>query len=124
MQIKNTLSPIILLVVLALILPSHDTWTAEITANRETNNECVILLHGLARTSRSMAKMAECLEKEGYSVINVDYDSRHHRVEELAEMVIPAALADSKAVNAEQIHFVTHSLGGIVLRHYLSNHEI
>ena len=33
---------------------------------------CVVLLHGLARTSGSMAEMAEALRAAGYVVVNVD----------------------------------------------------
>lgn len=35
--------------------------------------ECVVLLHGLARTSMSMNKMQRELEKAGYATANIDY---------------------------------------------------
>ncbi|MBU3913986.1 hypothetical protein KKA14_00455, partial [bacterium] len=37
----------------------------------EDKNECVVLLHGLARTSKSMATLEKALSKEGYNVVNV-----------------------------------------------------
>ncbi|MCL7488428.1 MAG: alpha/beta fold hydrolase [Desulfobulbaceae bacterium] len=86
--------------------------------------QCVILLHGLARTSASMSTMAERLQDEGYSVINVDYPSRHKKIEELADIAVPEGLDYCRRRAAEQIHFVTHSLGGILVRYYLENNEI
>ncbi len=81
--------------------------------------EAVVLLHGLARTDKSMVKMATALEAEGFIVLNVDYPSREATVEALATRVIDAALANPKLQDAERIHFVTHSLGGILVRQYL-----
>lgn len=87
-------------------------------------NECVILLHGLARTSSSMQTMAEHLAKEGYTVSNVDYPSRHKRIEELAGIAVNEGLAYCRREKAVRIHFVTHSLGGILVRYYLARHQI
>ncbi|MEM7078275.1 MAG: alpha/beta hydrolase [Pseudomonadota bacterium] len=83
--------------------------------------ECVILLHGLARTSDSMSALAEALEKEGFMVANVDYPSRQHPIEELAEIAIPAGL---KTCAGHRTHFVTHSLGGILVRYHLQHHAV
>ncbi len=88
------------------------------------DGECVILLHGLARTSKSMEKMASALEREGFRVINVDYPSRHYRVEKLVALAIPPAINDCEATEAARVHFVTHSLGGILVRYHLSRHEL
>ncbi|RMH20358.1 MAG: alpha/beta hydrolase [Gammaproteobacteria bacterium] len=88
--------------------------------------DCVILLHGLARTRRSMNKISEALEKEGYRVINQGYDSRHHAVQELAEAAISDAIGQCKSGSHSEgkIHFITHSLGGILLRQYLQRHRL
>ena len=75
----------------------------------------VVLLHGLARTSRCMGKMQRALEAEGYRVVNVEYPSRKHRVEELAKQVRASILA--QVPEGESLHFVTHSLGGILVRY-------
>ncbi len=76
----------------------------------------VILLHGLARTSGSMTPMAERLAQAGFAVCNIDYPSRHHRIEVLStEHVLPRI---RKCLGPEPAapHFVTHSLGGIIVR--------
>ncbi|HCS65750.1 MAG TPA: alpha/beta hydrolase [Cellvibrio sp.] len=85
-------------------------------------SECVILLHGLARSSDSMKEMESSLSSEGYSVVNHDYASRKNSIQVLAAEEIPAAL--SKCKPDEKINFITHSLGGIVLRQYLSTNSI
>lgn len=84
-------------------------------------NECVILLHGLARSAHSMDKMAERLTAQGYKVLNIDYPSRSYSIEQLAEKTISDALLQCEGM---PVSFVTHSMGGILVRQFLSNHTV
>ena len=86
--------------------------------------EEVILLHGLCRTSRSMVKMERALTEAGYKVRNVDYPSRTAPIEKLADDTIGKAVSDCQRDGATKINFVTHSLGGILVRSYLARHTI
>lgn len=86
--------------------------------------DCVVLLHGLARTSRSMEPMDVSLRNEGYRVANIDYPSREYPVEELSPRAIDAGLDECALESDERVHFVTHSLGGILVRYYLSKQTI
>ena len=86
--------------------------------------EEVILLHGLCRTSRSMVKMERALTNAGYAVRNVSYPSRTAPVQQLADDAIGQAVADSQRDGAVKIDFVTHSLGGILVRSYLARHPL
>ena len=81
-----------------------------------------MILHGLARTSRSMASLEKRLTQEGYTVINVDYPSTAHSIEHLADDVLEGIL-QTCCQNAT-LHFVTHSMGGIVVRYYLKSHQL
>ena len=88
----------------------------------EVKASCVILLHGLVRTSFSMRSIENALQKENYRVINIGYPSRKNSIEELAVSTIKSALQQCQ--NNQEINFVTHSLGGILVRQYLSEHDI
>ncbi|HAO81062.1 MAG TPA: alpha/beta hydrolase [Verrucomicrobia subdivision 3 bacterium] len=88
------------------------------------NQEYVILLHGLCRSSRSMATMKRALSESGYQVLNVDYPSRSGSIEKLSDEAIGGAVSDCQRHGAVVIHFVTHSLGGILVRSYLTRHTI
>jgi pimeloyl-ACP methyl ester carboxylesterase len=87
-------------------------------------NDCVVVLHGLVRTSNSMGKLADYLEAAGYRVVNTSYPSREKLIEELAVEYIPPALAKCRGPGIERVHFVTHSMGGILVRYFLENETI
>jgi pimeloyl-ACP methyl ester carboxylesterase len=84
--------------------------------------ESVVLLHGLGRSSRSMAPVGRFLRQHGYRVVNVDYPSREETIETLADGLEPS-LAPLCARGGPAVHVVTHSLGGILLRQYLAAHR-
>ena len=86
--------------------------------------ECVILLHGLARTSKSMGELARRLEEKHYIVENVDYNSREGHIDSLAQSVIPSALKRLEEKRCDKVNFVTHSMGGILVRSYLATNQI
>lgn len=92
--------------------------------NGEAKQQCVILLHGLARSHYSMSQLASTLKLHNYIVVNKDYPSTKKSVEELANQFIPAMINECLIYHPAHINFVTHSLGGIVLQQYLQKHKI
>ena len=111
-----------LLLVFAFQLASPQASAAQDAASvpGPSRPACVILLHGLGRTSLSMAPMAHALEDAGYVAANIDYPSRFHSVEVLAPTALGRGFERCAEAGAAPVHVVTHSMGGILVRHYLS----
>lgn len=94
----------------------------EATPSRQevTARETVVLLHGLGRTSRSFKAMAEFLRESGYRTVQIDYPSTKQPIDALASH-LSRALDECCPLDSVKppLHFVTHSLGGILLRYHL-----
>lgn len=87
-------------------------------------DECVILLHGLGRSGRSMVKLEKNLAEQGYRVLNVNYLSTKHPIEYLADEVLHSIIQEWDKAAGSKLHFVTHSMGGIIVRYYLRQHKL
>jgi hypothetical protein len=85
---------------------------------------CVILLHGLGRTKHSMAKIENRLKALGYMTVNHGYPSTEQDIEALANTYVPEAVSCCEKQSAKKIHFITHSLGGILVRQYLQENSV
>ncbi len=86
--------------------------------------EYVVLLHGLGRTHRSLEKLAARLSSQGYSVVNVEYPTLKQSIEYLADEALHPEIERIRRSSPDKIHFVTHSMGGIVVRYYLQHHPL
>ena len=94
------------------------------TAQRSSrdNQDGVVLLHGISRTALSFRKMQAALEAAGFATLNIDYPSRHHALEALAEHIHPAVALFGAGIEG-QLHFACHSMGGLLARVTISKYR-
>lgn len=97
--------------------------TVELTGS-VSSTECVVLMHGLARAASSMESLAQELVANDFKVANVDYPSRQYSIAVLSELAVTAGLDACELSDKESVYVVTHSLGGILIRDYLSRQDI
>lgn len=113
------LACICLILVGFLIKDSFRTFAPmTITKDKET----VILLHGIARTGRSMNTIEADLRAQGYQTVNITYPSTTQNLDEIVKTLRGGALSDEFWAAAGDVHFVTHSMGGLVARRYLEHY--
>ncbi|MBB4396263.1 pimeloyl-ACP methyl ester carboxylesterase [Bradyrhizobium sp. ERR14] len=81
----------------------------------------MVLLHGIARTSASLMKLERALRAAGFATLNIDYPSRSKPIAALADDIHPAITPFAE--RDAPLHFVAHSMGGLVARAYIAKHR-
>ncbi len=84
------------------------------------SGKAVVLVHGLVRSSRSMSPMREAFQEAGYQVFSFGYPSTQVRIAEAADLL---ARAVGSLEGMEEVNFVAHSMGGLVVRAFLAKHK-
>ncbi|MHC2461524.1 esterase/lipase family protein [Bradyrhizobium embrapense] len=81
-----------------------------------------VVLHGISRTARSFRRMELALKDAGFATLNLDYDSRRKGLEALAEDIHPSLDHFAQSCDGS-VHFVCHSMGGLLARVYLARYR-
>lgn len=85
----------------------------------EGKGDHVVMLDGIAHDGRDMRKLGRFLHAAGYRAVTLGYPSTRLPIEKLASEYIPSRMQHLVPDDGRPIHFVTHSMGGIVLRKML-----
>ncbi|MBX3739571.1 MAG: alpha/beta hydrolase [Akkermansiaceae bacterium] len=88
-------------------------WDRRAHRGPETGAEKVVLLHGLGRSWRAMNPLARKLQQAGFSTLNLPYPSLVKPLDWILDHVEGEV---TRFADGGRVHFVTHSLGGIVTR--------
>lgn len=112
---------VLIVIVLNALLAACQPAAAQRTTSTEAR-ELVVVLHGMGRTSFSMAPMQEALEAAGYDVLNIGYSSYCCGIAELGAAV-RHELDEKRRPEHSIVHFVGHSLGGIIARWILAQED-
>ena len=105
----------ILLLCFALLTPGVASAQGLSDRIPQVENECAVLVHGLGRGDGSLFLIEQLLSAAGYQVVNLDYPSRSETIEELLGYLDEAV----SACNDRTVNFITHSLGGILVRGWI-----
>lgn len=84
------------------------------------NRHLVMLIHGLGRSAGAFTEMEDALRREGYETASVNYPSTRQGIAAHADNL--HEIIDSLD-GVELLSFVTHSLGGLVIRDLLARDD-
>ncbi len=105
---------------LSIVLQQSNFNALQAQQKTTTKKDRVVLLHGLGRGKSIMVPMGERLEKAGFDVSIADYSSIGRTPDEILKDVAQQISVFCKDTN-QTVHFVGHSLGGLLIRAYLDS---
>jgi pimeloyl-ACP methyl ester carboxylesterase len=85
--------------------------------------DVVVLLHGIGHSRWNMAMVERGMRRAGFSVLNLSYPSRTRTIEAIAAFLHERLRKKNLWQEGKRVHFVTHSMGGLVVRYYLEKYK-
>ncbi|WP_067659997.1 esterase/lipase family protein [Ferrimonas marina] len=110
-------TPLLLAWAALVLLGCSSAKSSSVVPQRQLD-ETVVVIHGLGRSGYSMRRLTEQFEQAGYHTHVVDYDSLGEDLDQVVEQVeqqLTGCCSDT-----QQVHFVGHSLGGLLTRIYFT----
>lgn len=92
----------------------HKLESVSASCKQETN--AVFLIHGWGVRAVSMARLAAALADEAFTVFNYDYPTSKRNIREHSGIFLALYRRILSTEKPARIFFVTHSMGGILLR--------
>lgn len=80
----------------------------------------VVVLHGIVRSSKSMAQVSAALRKEGFTPFPMEYPSTQISIEQAVEY-LDSVIRQLDGI--EEVYLVGHSMGGLVIRAWFAKHS-
>jgi triacylglycerol esterase/lipase EstA (alpha/beta hydrolase family) len=121
-----TVLAISLIVVLTGCTPAEET----VKTPNQHRDELVIIVHGLARNAASMVDMANGIKQQGYKTCVIDYPTIVEAIDNTLRVSAHQIHGCIRHFNHQlaqskngKVHFIGHSLGGLVIRSYLADHQ-
>lgn len=84
--------------------------------------EGIILIHGIFRTNSCMKKIARLFENKNYKTLNIEFPSTKYDILSLAKIIHQEVKEFAQQVT--KIHFIGHSIGGLIIRTYLNIYSL
>jgi triacylglycerol lipase len=117
------MQPLLVFIVAWSVTAAAGSFTCQFKA-ADSSDVSVILVHGLRSSSRSFERLQAALLAENFNVAMVDYPSTCCPIEMLADSALIPAVNRCRDASSRTIHFVGHSMGAILVRYFLQEHEV
>jgi pimeloyl-ACP methyl ester carboxylesterase len=108
---------------LVVLLLAACSGTGNLRETRHHEPETVVMLHGFGRSQAGMRLLGDRIEQAGYRVVQVNYESFDSSPDESLAAIRSQIDACCKELR-RPVHFVGFSLGGLMVRAYLADHEL
>ncbi|MBW9271238.1 MAG: alpha/beta hydrolase [Candidatus Thiodiazotropha sp. (ex. Lucinisca nassula)] len=101
-----------------LIVMLVPIWENPAESSESGEKEVVVLLHGLARSNMAMWRLKQRLEEADFHVETIGYASLNRTSQQMIQEISQQINDCCRSIN-HRVHFVGHSLGGLLIRAYL-----